>query len=1421
MRVALDRFAASMRRVLFLPERLRPGFVFRLLRLGLFSLIWWAVPAGSAWPGEPAVLSPSAVYTDREASVSLGQAGQAFRSGDLVGGSAQLRRLFGKSADSFVATENGLRGARAAAETVLSGQVPSVRQFVEASEGAEAAAAFAAASAAGEVSLFREVARRFYHTPSGCRAVDRLASAAFDRGDFATASRLWEGLSADPQHARRLTPATSAKLLVALRRAGRDGRASNLAVQLSGVPLSQAGKAVSVGSLLRGLSPAELPFASAAEDAAVAGGLTAPVFPPTWVRDCDQAVAAVVELWAGCRREQARPIAMTASAVVTGDELVVREMSRLVAVDRATGGVRWTADAGEPGGGAASLSRDIHGLTRFEERYAGNGVVGRLATDGERIYVAMPSPVPQPQVIRTVSSSTVPNYGHEPEVDRTNRIVAIPLGSECGHERQPVWEAGGPDRAGATLGGRYFFGPPTDAGDCLVAIAEHKRCLSLVALERATGALLWEQPLGFVARPAAADDSRAGTACVPVVAEGIAVCDCGAGFVVAVDLVREQLLWAFEYAATEPAGEGASRSARPERRYGDASFASPAVIRGDKVVLMPHDSRFVHCIDLRSGTVRWSVPREDGFYVGCMTDSAVLVVGRSFCRSLSIASGRELWSARFGSPSGTGVATGDSYLLPLESGLIACLDLTTGRRRGFELPRDKATFAAIGDEDSDTGYSGRWRPGNLFTDGTALFSVGPGGVARLETAARWLATSAAGADPLEVARAELAAGHIESARPRLESLEKSGGKRDEARRLLRELHYLRLSEAPVGGAGEALAEIDRLSLEAPDRARFLLNAAEGDVARGNGASLAARIEEFSRLHLNRPVPMPDDATHLVTAASWISSVLGRGAERPDADSTTGRLESEDAATLDRRLLRDPYGPAAQAVRLELARRALADGEIQRAELLLLRNLADGEHRPSREELDGVQRRFGLPAGGAVGPSDEGVVTQVRVTGRLWEPADDAVCRAYGRSRRGFLTRNAEPFRVVDRGDSRRSRLAVLDLDGGVCLGEVALESRLNWPSLGRQPAQGHFVPVVTVGKVYGLSLLEAHRGSPMWAAELPGNGGFLPQLGPYGPGFCTVQTKRELTILDPGTGATLWRRTELPTGGGLHGDEPAGLFGDDEALVLLSSEANSYTVYQTRTGNAVGGGQLPAPVPQTRKAYGRKLYFVEADEDGAVARVYDPLTSRDDLRVPCTGRMLQTAMLGGEIVLCTGGRLLIYDVEDAKAVLDLRLDPEDVAGADQIWAFSDESNYYLNFYLPEPDRFERTKLSEYVDETPLAANHVHGRLIAVDRVTGEVRWSRRVDRRSILDPSRHQSPFLVALANVRDWRLGRRTHLLVEAIDKRTGATLAVNDALVPDQPLQFRRGPGRVELAGMNSTVSLDFGGESEADVVASRPQN
>ena len=181
--------------------------------------------------------------------------------------------------------------------------------------------------------------------------------------------------------------------------------------------------------------------------------------------------------------------------------------------------------------------------------------------------------------------------------------------------------------------------------------------------------------------PIEADASRHFRACAPSFGGGVLVCPTGSGLLIALDPVDGTLLWSRFCGDASFTGQPVSRRGGVVSRaeYGHGGFNAAPQIHASRVVYLPAEADLVFCLDVASGDVQWTVPREDGEYIGAITDDLVLVVGREFCRGIALGSGDLVWEVRHGTPSGRGLHLGDRYLLPLDDGRVATIELTTAR----------------------------------------------------------------------------------------------------------------------------------------------------------------------------------------------------------------------------------------------------------------------------------------------------------------------------------------------------------------------------------------------------------------------------------------------------------------------------------------------------------------------------------------------------------------------------------------------------------------------------------------------------------------------------------------------------------------------------------------------------------------------
>ena len=226
--------------------------------------------------------------------------------------------------------------------------------------------------------------------------------------------------------------------------------------------------------------------------------------------------------------------------------------------------------------------------------------------------------------------------------------------------------AGANDKTGE-LADSYFLGPPLCVNGKLYVLAEKQQELRLICLENvkeATDGHAGKPKIDFVLPLGTARDSRLQTDSLRRVnaahlsyGEGVLVCPTNLGYVIAIDLLQNSLLWAYPYRdkadeddngalgmggpgmgmaySRQDGGRSAAcrhdRAERPADRQGPPQQgwkASAPIIQDGKVVFTAPDSKSIHCVNLKDGTPAWSRPRQEGdLYLGGVVNGKVIVVG--------------------------------------------------------------------------------------------------------------------------------------------------------------------------------------------------------------------------------------------------------------------------------------------------------------------------------------------------------------------------------------------------------------------------------------------------------------------------------------------------------------------------------------------------------------------------------------------------------------------------------------------------------------------------------------------------------------------------------------------------------------------------------------------------------------------------
>jgi outer membrane protein assembly factor BamB len=587
----------------------------------------------------------------------------------------------------------------------------------------------------GDEPALRETVRRYSTTGAGADVLDQLGARAFDSGDFLSAAVLWELLHTVRPAA--LSPTAQVRLAIAWKLAqhsqrGRERLAavSVPSVRLKGQDVPLPKDAAAAGNWLRAQfgdawSNAETALADWNE---VRGGGTrhrpaqaaGPIGGPIWqvpvvssaahAEGNGAALRLTEDQWMHQQIEKLlsqlvaedKLTIPAAAPIVHGETVVLRSLLGLVAVDRATGGLRWRAVLSDP-----QLQRSRQAIDAQPQRSQTDGesvqearlnallrdglfrdaTRGSLSTDGRWVYAIEPDDVPISAIPEQARFGFRPGPTPPPP---TNKLVVYELAGG-----RLVMEIGGQrEEPALPFGGAYFLGPPLiHDGHCFFLV-ESRGQLQLWQMRAIPeGAprleLEWSQAIAAPQRLLSDAPLRRMAGLSPSVAGPLLICPTAAGLVVAVDPLLEQLRWGYQYESLEPPRPVMSRTqlqlrlANPQSEVDEESgrwLESAPVIAGGCVLLTPRDSTELHCLDVLDGQPLWKRPRGQGLFIAGVSDDRVVIIGRNQVESFRLQDGTQLGTpTSIPAPSGRGLLLDGRYLLPLSTGEIATLDLSDSR----------------------------------------------------------------------------------------------------------------------------------------------------------------------------------------------------------------------------------------------------------------------------------------------------------------------------------------------------------------------------------------------------------------------------------------------------------------------------------------------------------------------------------------------------------------------------------------------------------------------------------------------------------------------------------------------------------------------------------------------------------------------
>jgi outer membrane protein assembly factor BamB len=729
------------------------------------------------------------------------------------------------TADFFLnadAQSGSRRSFKAELRRLIGTLPPEARQAYELTFGPRARQMLDDAGRKGDVETLHGVARRYPHTEAGYEAVYLLSGLLLDQGQPGEALLWLAQLRESPDKGARYEPMLSLLTATAALQAGQQevARATLLALK------KNSPRAVlDVGGQSRPLFAddsqaltwlAEITGASikpaSRETIAQSGPLMRSRTAEFTVSDRSEELAQGRD---SVRSRGETPLPVL-HPVVVGDTILTRTGGGIVAVSLKTGREVWRYPS----------ERDSDGTTT-EQMIWRDVAFGRIAVDGQTAFIVEYSyPVP---------GDPNQNYGNQRvwfgggmkfggpmffpgggfgamavAMGESGSSPGTPVGGnllsaiDIGTQGKLLWRVGGPWMVNPQLAGAFFLGPPTPAGDRLYVMAEIQNAIHLVVFEKTSGRLVWVQKLGDIENSIYQDPFRRMAGASPVVVSGMVVCPTSCGGIVAVDIARRQLLWAYQHkrsdtSMTQP-NYGRVAQLNQGGRWGDNRLW----VEDGRVIATPLESEDMHCLDLKTGKVLWTRPRGASLYVACVHDGVVVTVDGRYVGSKKLANGDMAWNSSIqlpgkSRPSGRGVRSGDFYYLPLtdseggydKAGQIARIDLKAGKI--VEVAVSQRQFV----------------PGNLaFHDGQFISQ----GAQYLEV------FDQAGALRGDLSRRLTANARDAEAWARLADLERSSGKLAEAIGHLRKAYDLSPSET-IRNAYAAIL-LDGIEAKLPNRAEL-------------------------------------------------------------------------------------------------------------------------------------------------------------------------------------------------------------------------------------------------------------------------------------------------------------------------------------------------------------------------------------------------------------------------------------------------------------------------------------------------------------------------------------------------------------------------------------------------------------------------
>ncbi len=573
---------------------------------------------------------------------------------------------------------------RQRAEQMLGGLPVETLQTYEMRFGIPARQALDRATAQTDLGLLRDVTQRYFLTSAGTEATMLLGHQYLDRGQLLPAAACFSRVKYSPApSAQSYEPEVTILLATCWMLDGHRERAretlaewnrntSNSSIVFNGrrVPMFERDdQALDWLSNLIGDSPliAARPVrewlmqgGQPNRNAAAAGGF--PFGAPAWVTKTSadpDSREEELSFQSSFSRSSTGAIAVT-TALAVGDRVVLKTPQAMIGIDFETGRRLWeypssVREVAQQLDGSAAESDSLGMQVAWQD-----ALHGQCSSDGELIF-AIPDRMVAFPLERDGRVSMV----------ETNQLHAISLDQQGALK----WSLGGKQSpSDPSLQGARFLGPPLPLEGDLLVIANIEQEIRLIALDKQTGKVQWQQHLAEVAN-VRSQLATINYSLSPSYTDGVLVCPTGQGALVAIDYFSRRLLWGMQF---EP----------NLRRSNRLNWAPGKLVLEDELaVFASQESGNLYAFELETGLPvddfgRSGLPAASFMDLACVYHRNAVLVGKSQVEAFSLNDRTSQWSVpidAYGAPSGRGYRDGKFLYLPTLDQFVVKIDLDSGK----------------------------------------------------------------------------------------------------------------------------------------------------------------------------------------------------------------------------------------------------------------------------------------------------------------------------------------------------------------------------------------------------------------------------------------------------------------------------------------------------------------------------------------------------------------------------------------------------------------------------------------------------------------------------------------------------------------------------------------------------------------------